>query len=353
MNKFFSKNNTALIKICVICIAILCVYIFFNYIFTFVSPFVLGWILSLIFNPFVNFMERNWKVPRGIGTIISILLLIGFFSSVVATAVLKFVNEANLLYEQFPEFMEDIKNSLDNLTNIFNNFINTLPSFIKEIVQNTNTNFITLLTSLLTKNSSTGITAVKAIPNMFLVILLGLISSYFFTKDKKQIKEFLINFIPFANDKHFQIIKKHLYNSLAGYFKTQVILMGYTFSICMIGFIIIKSPYSFLLSVIIALIDSLPVFGSGFILWPGALIYFFIGNTKLAVGYIIIYLVIMLMRQIMQPKILGTQIGVHPLIALISIYVGLKLIGFIGMILGPVIAVIIKAFFDARNIANT
>lgn len=146
--------------------------------------------------------------------------------------------------------------------------------------------------------------------------------------------------------------KKELKASVWGYIKTQFILMGFTFSITIVGMLIMRSPYPILLSILIAVIDALPFFGSGFILWPGAVIHLLSGNTFLAIGYLILYGIIQIMRQILQPKILGTQIGLHPLLTLFSMFFGLKCVGVWGLILGPVLAVILKTFFCTRKQTN-
>ena len=128
--------------------------------------------------------------------------------------------------------------------------------------------------------------------------------------------------------------------------------MIYTFSACLVGLLLLRSPYALLLSVVISLIDALPFFGSGFILCPGAVIYLVMGEPYIALGYVIIYLCVNSIRQILQPKILGTQIGLHPLWILISMYVGLKCIGLLGMIIGPILAVLLKAIYQAEETAE-
>ena len=125
--------------------------------------------------------------------------------------------------------------------------------------------------------------------------------------------------------------------------------MIYTFVITAVGLTILQSPFALLLSIVIAVIDALPFFGSGFILWPGAVIHLLLGDIKLAVGYMVIYAAVQIMRQIMQPKILGTQIGLHPLLTLFSMYFGYRCIGFWGLLLGPVLAVLLRAYFQSRE----
>ena len=174
-----------------------------------------------------------------------------------------------------------------------------------------------VLPSLIQSGGSQSFNLLKAIPNIIMIIIVALISAYFFTKDKALISAF--------SHKHFDILfegqlkeaKEHLKYSVLGYIKTQCILMLYTFTICIIGLFLLRSPYALLLSVIISLIDALPFFGSGFILWPGAVIYFIMGNPSIAVGYIIIYLCVNFMRQIIQTKIICTQNLLNPLLILI------------------------------------
>lgn len=349
MTDFYEKNKKPIHNIFILFAVILCSYLFFHYVFRFIAPFVIGWILSLIFYPFVTFLNKKWKVPRAIGSILAILLLIAFFSSVVAGIAAKLSYETSLFYESLPQYIESVQKAIETVIDFFNNAVNLLPPAVQDHIEGTSSkiSLFDLLTGMLKGGPSLG--AVMVIPNMIMILIVALISSYFFTKDKQEIADFAAKHLPISFVENFRLVKKDLLSSISGYFKTQFILMFYTFIICIIGLFILKSPYTLLLSVIISLIDSLPFFGSGFILWPGAIISLITGETKLAVGYSILYLCINLMRQIMQPKILGTQIGLPPLITLISMYVGLKCLGVLGMIIGPIVAVLVKAVYTIKT----
>ena len=180
-------------------------------------------------------------------------------------------------------------------------------------------------------------------------MLIALLSSYFFTKDAALIRKLYEKHVLSLFRTSIHNTKRNLKTSVWGYIKTQLILMIYTFAITFIGLLVLRSPFALLLSVIIAIIDALPFFGSGFILWPGAVIHLILGSPKLAIGYMVIYAAVQIMRQIMQPKILSTQIGLHPLLTLFSMYFGYKCIGFWGLLLGPVIAVMLQAYFQTRE----
>ncbi len=349
MKEFLKQNKLLLKHTIILFVTIFFTYIFFQYLFRFIAPFFIGWLLSLLFVPFVNFLEKKIKLPRWIGSFIAILLLIGFFVSIVLGLWKKLYTEAQLFYKNLPFYINDLQSSMQKISHSVDDVMAHFPVDLRPYLDSSFNALLGVLPSLIQSGGSQSFNLLKAIPNIIMIIIVALISAYFFTKDKALISAF--------SHKHFDILfegqlkeaKEHLKYSVLGYIKTQCILMLYTFTICIIGLFLLRSPYALLLSVIISLIDALPFFGSGFILWPGAVIYFIMGNPSIAVGYIIIYLCVNFMRQIMQPKILGTQIGLHPLLILISMYIGLKCIGFLGMIIGPILAVLLKAVYQASE----
>lgn len=349
MHDFFEENRQILSNAILILLSILFSYVFFNYIFELISPFVIGWVLSLIYEPFVRFAQSKFKLSRKIGAMLSIILLIGFFSSVVAGVVSKIIDESKLFLAELPSYISEISASFSALTEKLDSVLLILPDDIRGGLDFSASSLADMLTPIIKSSGSGGVNAVKAIPNFFMIVILSLISSYFFSLDKEKVSGFVRSFMPARAVKTWGLIKENTLGALAGYFRTQLILMAFTSVICIIGFIVLKSPYALLLALVTSAIDALPFFGSGFILWPAAAISFINGNTAYAVGYIIIYLLVQLVRQIMQPKILGTQIGLHPLLTLLSIYLGVKFIGVLGMIIGPVIAVIIKVLYTATS----
>lgn len=349
MKNFLKQNKILLEHISILLITIFSAYIFFQYLFRFIAPFFIGWLFSLLFVPFVNFLEKKANIPRWIGSFISILLLIGFFAVIVFGLWKKLYTEAQLFYQNLPFYIEDLQISIQKISDDVDTIMQHFPVDLRPYLSSSLNALLSVLPSVIQSGGSQSFNILKAIPNIIMIIIVALISAYFFTKDKALISAFFHKHFHTLFEGQFKQAKEHLKYSILGYVKTQCILMFYTFAICIIGLLLLHSPYALLLSVIISLIDALPFFGSGFILWPGAVIYMIIGNPSIAVGYIIIYLCVNFMRQIMQPKILGTQIGLHPLLILISMYVGLKCIGFLGMIIGPILAVLLKAVYQASE----
>lgn len=351
MIKIYTENKKFITDIFFILILIVFSFVFFKFLLKLIFPFLLGWILSFIFTPIANFFEKKFHIHRTFGSLISIILFITLFSFVIFAAINKIVSEGTLLYNNLPLYLSEVKNVFEKLALAFQNILEALPLSLKTYVRSGNIDFGDILTSFF-KTSNTfksSMNFVFKIPNVIVIILITLISSFFFTKDKELIYGYFFKTFPPKLSENFSYLKQNLWDAIIGYIKAQLILMTFTFTICMIGLLILKSQYSLLIGVIISVIDALPFFGSGFILWPLALTNFLNGKIDLAVGFIIIYLAVLLMRQIMEPKVLGSQIGLHPLVTLLSMYVGLKIFGVLGMILGPVTAIFIKAMLKIKT----
>ena len=142
-------------------------------------------------------------------------------------------------------------------------------------------------------------------------------------------------------------LKKDTIKALLGYFKAMLILMGFTFVEVSVGLFILDVKYAFLIALIVGLAEAIPIVGTGVVMLPWILWQVFTGNMTLAFGLAILYILGILIRQIMEPKIVGSQIGLHPLVTLLAMYVGLKFFGILGMFIGPISIIIVKNLQDA------
>lgn len=347
MRTFYEKNKKILQDTLLLFTAILLCFLFFRFLFPIFLPFILGWLLSLLFIPLADRLQK-YHIPRSISAILGILLffaalgLLGFWSGT------SLLDKARSFSENLPYYMEQAEEKIADFWGLFDAFREKLPAFLQDAFLEFQNDASGLLLSLLPKGGGT----LGSVSNFFIGFFVVLLSAYFFTKDHALIQALYQKHIAPLLGGSVNMTKKELKASVWGYIKTQFILMGFTFSITIVGMLILRSPYPILLSILIAVIDALPFFGSGFILWPGAVIHLLSGNTFLAIGYLILYGIIQIMRQILQPKILGTQIGLHPLLTLFSMFFGLKCVGVWGLILGPVLAVILKTFFCTRKQTN-
>ena len=345
MRDFYLKNKTALQDFLILGSAILVCFLFFRYLFPIFLPFLFGWLLSLLFRPLTNRLV-SYGIARWIASLFCLLLFLGVLSLFGALIGNRLAAQVSAFFHMLPQYMLSLQQALDTFWLQMEEWIPVLPSALQQALTQMKGNLSSLLLSLV---QNTGSSSLTTVPHFLLGTLIALLSSYFFTKDAAQIHALYEKHILSLFGPSIQRTKQELKNSIWGYIKTQLILMIYTFVITAVGLTILQSPFALLLSIVIAVIDAVPFFGSGFILWPGAVIHLLLGDIKLAVGYMVIYAAVQIMRQIMQPKILGTQIGLHPLLTLFSMYFGYRCIGFWGLLLGPVLAVLLRAYFQSRE----
>lgn len=346
MRAFYERNKKIIFDCIILVGGVLFCFLFFRYLFPIVLPFLIGWLLSLLFCPLANKLEAH-GIPRGLGALLGILLLFALFGILGVWSGTGLTQRLRQAWENLPQYTAFAEDALNMFWERFDMFREQLPAQLQPFLLQFQQGFSDILLALL--HGSGPASLLSAVPHFFLGFFVALISAYFFTKDKALIQQAYLTHVEPLIGFSIGTARKELSASVWGYIKTQLILMGYTFCICIVGMLLLRSPHALLLSAATAVIDSLPFFGSGFILWPGALIHFIMGRSFLALGYLVIYGVIQIMRQVLQPRILGAQIGLHPLLTLFSMYFGFRCIGVWGLLLGPVIAVILRAFYRLRR----
>ncbi len=184
---------------------------------------------------------------------------------------------------------------------------------------------------------------VVKIPGFFIKVVIMVVATFFIAADYKKVTFFLMGFFSEKGQKRIRSVKFHLLEMLHAYLKSYSVLMLITFVELWIGLLILQVPYAVVIAFGVALFDILPVFGTGGILIPWAVFSFLLGNYKMTIGLIVLDLVITIARNILEPKIVGKQIGLHPLITLVALFVGLKLFGVVGIFLFPIaISVVIQ-----------
>lgn len=327
-------------KILYIFLGIVGVWVFFKYLLPLVAPFVLAWLLACLLNPFVTWLNKYFKVGRGLGTLLSMLTILSAFIGVVALLVQQLWQQIIAFKNAFPIYQEQIVGFIDILEGKFTTLTNFVPlpeafSSLDGIIQEG----LDYISKSLGTIISYAAGVVSSVPNGLFFMIITLISVFFMTRDNRLIREFVKAQMPHVVTDKVVLLQKGLKGALGGYVKTQLILMCYTFGICLIGLFILKREYVLLISCGIALFDALPAFGSGAILIPWGIYHLIIGNYAVGIGLISIYILILIMRQIMEPKVLSSQIGVYALVTVMAMYVGIKTMGVLGIILGPVIVV--------------
>ncbi len=339
---YIIKNTALFIKIlkniAFLIIIIAAVKIAFRYF----SPFIFALLISFLIRPIASFFH-SFKINKGISVALSILLVYGalvyFFILITTRGLAELIELANV-------FSVYINNAYDYFVNIFEKaeaLYIQLPPDVISIFADVAKSVFDKLSMFLTKSTKTLINMLTLLPRFGISFLISTIASFFIIKDEDSIFSFLLRQFPLPVQQKFISLKQNLFKALTGYIKAMMLILVITFVESLIGLSIIGIKYAFIISLFIAIVDILPVLGTGSIYIPWGFISIINGNLKIGVSLFILYGIITVVRYLIEPKIVGHHLGIHPLITLISMFVGAKVFGVGGILLGPIIVVILVA----------
>ncbi len=317
----------------------------------FFMPFVIGWIIAMIANPLVRFLERRLKIVRKHSSafivigVLAAIILGGYF--LISKVVMEGIRFARDLPELYYRAEAEIRLVMENLSRLFQFLPQKTQIALGNLGNNLSQYIGTLIQSIGVPTVEAAGNVAKNIPNILIQIIVTILSSYFFIADRDKMMEQVHMFIPKSVSRSIDLIGNHLKQVVGGYFKAQFRIMGVVAAILLVGFFILDVDYAVLLACLIAFLDFLPFFGTGTALIPWAAVKLFAKEYQTAVGLGIIYLVSQLVRQVIQPKIVGDSMGLNPLLTLIFMYIGFKVNGVAGMILAVPIGLILLKLYEA------
>lgn len=308
----------------------------------YIAPFIIAFALSSLMEPLIKFLIKKVKLNRKASTIISLLLVMSIIGLLLAFLISRIYQEALSLYEIMPVYSENIYNNIKDFISRASDIYLKLPDEVTKSAEG-------MITNLTTKLSEVGSSVAKgvfntaiSIPQAIIFVIITLLSTFFMASDKEKIYKYIKSSVPEDWVDKVVNIKDDMFAALFGYIRAQLILMSITFVELSIGFAIIGVKQNILLGLLISIIDALPILGTGGVLIPWSIYNFITGDIRMGISLIILYGVVLVVRQLIEPKVLGQQIGLHPLVTLLSMYVGLRVFGYIGMIIGPITILLLK-----------
>jgi sporulation integral membrane protein YtvI len=316
-------------------------------------PFLTAYIIKIIATPLRSLFEKI-KLPKALSAVLSIILVAVVLFAVVGVIVYKIGYEIYGFSSSIPALCDAVSSAFLRARNTLNDLPKLLPfdisPYLDNISDSINDAAISLSSSVVEVITRSAIGFAKNIPSFLIAVVFSILAAFFMLSDEKNIKSGVKKMLGTSLSEKLRAIKADLSGALLAYVKAQGILMSITFTEIFIGLSILGIKYSFLFAILIAIVDAIPVLGTGTILLPWAVVNLIMGNYSLAIGLLIIYAVCIVVRQFLEPKIISSQIGMHPLLTLVAMYVGFRLFGILGMILGPVVTLIAKNFIERLDI---
>ena len=316
----------------------------------FYMPFLIAFIISLLLEPIIKWMMKNVKLNRRTSAIIvfiiAIAIIVGFLAWGITTLITEASNLLGSLNQYFDKGYELVQNLIVKID--FSKW--KVPTNVMEMIQNSASEFLGIL-STWAKNVLTGVISfMTSIPTMGVYFVVTLLSLYFICVDKVYMIDQLEHHLPQTWVKRIVIHLRDIIQSLGGYLKAQATLILISFCISLIGLYILhfahfNVQYPLLMALVIGFVDALPIFGSGTFMVPWAIISALTGDLKLAIAILVLWTIMSIVRQFMEPRIVSGNIGIHPIFTLIAMYTCFRTIGVLGMIIGPIILIILKNIF--------
>jgi sporulation integral membrane protein YtvI len=331
------------------------VYIGVKYALGLIAPFLIGFFVAFLLEGIINFISGKLRVSRKVVAVFFVLLFYTVAGLLFSYLGVRVFTELKDMVVKLPQmYSTDIEPIIIRLFDDTQEIIAGFDPLLVESLENMAVSLTQSMNSAISGVSSTVIgaitSAVSFVPGLILSIIITIISSVFIAVDYNKITSAVVCLFPPKVRNLLIEIKGFSVGVGFKYIKAYATLMLITFIELVIGLSILRVDGALSVAVLIAFIDILPVFGTGTIVIPWSIIELVKGNTLFAIGLALLYVIITVVRNVLEPKLLGKQIGLHPLVMLICMYVGVKVFGFIGLFILPVIASIIKYLYDNDKI---
>ena len=328
----------------------LCLVIFLGpRLLRFFMPFVVGWILALLANPLVRFLERRVKLVRRHGSMLIIIAALAIVIGLFYGAGLLVYREMGSFLADAPEIYQsviaEIEDALQNGRKLAEYFPQNLQPPLLAFSDNLDGLFGKLVSRAAEPTVQIAGHVAKSIPNLLVNMVIIILSSYLFLADRESIMRWLKEHLPAFVFRYIEYMKRDAKGVIGGYFLAQFRIMCVVALILAAGFLVLGVRYGVLLAFLTAILDFLPIFGTGTVLFPWAVVKLFAGEYAYATGLILLYILTQVVRQIIQPKIVGESMGLPPLMTLFLLYLGFKLRGLTGMILAVPVGLVFINFY--------
>ncbi len=369
------KRKNALISLTYFAVFIVLYYLFMKYAFWMVAPFLISFVIAMALQRPIKFLSRKTFLNKKITSVVFVLLIVAVLIGVLVLAGYwigeEFYNFYQYIIAKFGNYTEIIAKIKDWIENILSHLPTALSDKAKVAIDNVTASILNLAEKSETaaaeaqsSSSSTSIISMLStpisgilsramqIPSILTALLIGIVSCFFMTSDYDNFVGKIKNAVSKEHEEKLVKTKHIMFDVLGKWIKSYALILFITFCEVALGLTILKwaglytGGYIFVIALCTALLDILPVFGTGTVMIPWAVVSLFTHKIGFGIGLVVIYALITIIRQILEPKLVSANVDMHPVITLMCMYLGLQLFGFIGLIILPITVVIIKTLND-------
>ena len=342
----FEWKRTAAILIC-LAFGAAAVYLFFKHLLPILLPFAIAALIAAAVYPIAQKISEHSRVPKRVAAAVLVFLLLVAVSLALWLAAKRLATELGELAAGIGQDGDPISELIGSATDIINGISEKISAALhKDTAHRISPDSVDAFLSGIASSAADAISAflsktlssvASSLPKLLLAIAVTVISSFYFALDKEKLTASVNALLPEGVKAFMPKIKKEAAQTAGRYLRAYSLILLITFSVVFFGLTLIGTEYALLLAAVTALVDILPVLGVGTVLVPWSVISFITADLKSGIGLLILYVAVVLLRQFIEPKIIGKSLGIHPLVSLFSMYAGLRLFGVIGLLLAPAV----------------
>ncbi|KAF0994422.1 sporulation integral membrane protein YtvI [Geobacillus sp. TFV-3] len=316
-------------------------------------PLLFALATALLLEPSIRRLQENYKLKRvhAVTAIFSLFIII--FGLSLYFLVVIFVQQVMALSQKLPYVLNEATKVLDRLIQTWQSYSSSIPQEIIDSLERGVNTVEQMLLSFATNLTQSLVHYIAAIPAFLIHFLVYLIALFLICLDLPQLKQGMRRYLSERTEQRLGMVVAQLSKAGIGFLKAQFLLSLITFFLALAGLFVLGVDYAALMALVIVVVDILPILGTGSVLVPWGLISMANGNNTLGIGLIVLFVVITVVRRIIEPKVFSTNLGISPLAALVSVYLGFQLLGFIGLFVGPVVVILVEALAKAGVIKWT
>lgn len=345
------------LRLFLVILTILSLYFTIKYTFAFVYPFLIALLISFLINPLVTLLVKKLKMPRALATLLVLSSFFTFFLASIVLIITEFVQSTTALADKIPVYFQNVVTFIEGIFNttilpyyhkILSYFSTLSPSQQETIdhhIQEFSNQIASSGASLLKETLLMIPEFITALPQSLTTFIIIMIATFLITNDWKRIIEWIETNLPSKLDRASKEMLSHLKNSLFGFIKAQSILIFISGIIIYIGLILLNIDHAITITLFALVADLLPLVGTGLIFVPWIIYLFLTAHYSLTISLIVLYMITIVVRQILEPKILSNHIGINPLLALVTLFISIQSWGVAGIVLTPFILIVLSASY--------
>lgn len=312
-----------------------------------ILPFALGAVIAVLLEPIIEFFQNRLRMGRKYSVFAVLFIIIALIVGLLAWGIYRLIREISSFISDFSAITRTTEDVINYATDFYNTYLSDIIDIavFEEWTANASEHLVSAGSWL----ADWTVGFVASVPTILIIVLLTIVATYFFCRSKNSAGRALAKFFPAKYRDKVVIVWDKTSAAFSGYVRALIILMLITMTLSIIGLLIVQSEYAVTLGILTGILDIIPILGPSAVLVPLAVYCYIKGSLGTAIGVLIVYAIVTLVRNLAQPFLVADNLDLHPLLTFFALFAGLLLWGFAGMILLPILAVVIQAIIKSAK----